>query len=72
MMARGDPRVVQLPASDSWTPEQALAVAQRMAFEEVAVIGFTADGAVEVLHSRTLPAHLLWLAEELKRYAMGD
>ena len=61
----------EMPPSESWTPEQALAAAAKMDWQEVVIIGFRHDGEPVIRKSRIRPEQMLWLAEELRIAAIG-
>lgn len=69
---RDEEQPVELPASATWTPAQALAAAAKIPFAEVVIIGFKEDGQVAVRHSRSKLVQLNWLGDALKDYALGD
>jgi hypothetical protein len=69
---RKDQQPVDLPPSQTWTPEQALAAAAKLPFAEVAIIGFTNEGRIVVRHSRSDSTRLNWLADHLKDYARAE
>lgn len=66
-----DRQPLELPPSETWTPEQALAAAARMEFAEVIIMGFDRQGELIIRHSRMRPEHMLWMAEELRDCARG-
>ena len=65
-----------LPASDTFTPMQALLSALEFAnhdnLKDVLVVGYDGDGDLIVRSSRMDRKDALWLSEQLRRYAMGD
>ena len=62
----------QLPASTTMTVEQALASVVGEALTDVLIIGYDEDGDLYVGSSRMDRKDALWLAEMLKRWALGE
>lgn len=62
--------VISMPASTSFTPEQALESAKSAALTDVLVIGYDADGALFVRSSRLTRAEALFLLEKGRDYVM--
>lgn len=60
---------VELPPSETWSPEQALAAAARVPWVEVVIIGEDGSGDPPIRHSRMTPERMLWLADILRDYA---
>lgn len=68
--------VVSFPASENFTPEQALLSALEFCrFDEpreVVVIGYDANGTLFVRSSKMSRRDALWIAEVFKQYALGE
>lgn len=62
--------VISMPASTSFTPEQALESAKSVALTDVLIIGYDADGALFVRSSRLTRAEALFLLEKGRDYVM--
>ena len=62
----------QLPASTTMTVEQALASVVGEALTDVVVVGYDEDGDLYVRSSRMDRKDALWMAEMLKRWALGE
>lgn len=71
-------KITHLPGTDTFTPAQALHSA--LAFteagaedelKEVCIVGQTADGDFLIRSSRMSVRDALWLAEQLRMYALG-
>lgn len=67
------------PASDTFTPEQALLSALEFTRDEgdntmqdVIVAGHDADGMLIIRSSRMTRKDALWLAEEIRLHALGN
>lgn len=67
-------KVIAMPASVTYTPEQALWSAMTFAQEDnlsdVLVIGYDADGVLLVRSSRMTRAEALFILEQAKSWAM--
>lgn len=61
-----------LPASTTLTPEQALASAAMTELTDVLIVGYDLDGDLYVRSSRMDRKDALWMAEMLKRWALGE
>ena len=61
-----------LPASTTLTPEQALASVAMTELTDVLIVGYDVDGDLYVRSSRMDRKDALWLAEMLKRWALGE
>lgn len=66
-----DSGAVEMPPSDFWTPDQAIAAAARIPFEAVAVVGHDEAGGVHIRASRMDAGLMLLLAEQLRLTALG-
>lgn len=64
--------VIPFPASDTMTPELALASAAALDLQDVLIIGYDKDGEFLIRSSRMSRMDGLWLAELAKRYALGE
>lgn len=64
--------IITMPASETMTPEQALDSAKQAALSEVFIIGTDADKNFFVRSSRMSCRDALWLAEQLKQYALSS
>ncbi len=68
--------VIAFPATDTMTPEQALLSAIEFAkndnMQDVLVVGYDGDGELIVRSSRMDRKDALWLAEQLRKYAIGE
>lgn len=64
--------VLNFPAASTMTPEQALNTAQKDGFRDVLIVGYDEDGSLMIRSSRMSRMDALWLAELLKRHALGD
>ena len=64
--------VHNLPASTTLTPEQALASVAMTELTDVLIVGYDVDGDLYVRSSRMDRKDALWLAEMLKRWALGE
>jgi hypothetical protein len=68
--------VLSFPATVTMTPKQALLSALEFAnddnLQDVLVVGYDGDGVLLVRSSRMDRKDALWLAEHLRRYALGD
>lgn len=62
--------VISMPASTSFTPEQALESAKSVELTDVLIIGYDADGALFVRSSRLNRAEALFLLEKGRDYVM--
>lgn len=62
-------KVIGLPASTSFTPEQALASASTLDLSDVLVIGYENDVLV-IRSSRMTCAEALWLLEKARLWAL--
>jgi hypothetical protein len=62
--------VIALPASTSFTPEQALESAKGIALTDVLIIGYDEEGALFVRSSRLTRAEALFLLEKGRDYVM--
>lgn len=62
--------VISMPASTSFTPEQALESAKSVALTDVLIIGYDADGSLFVRSSRLTRAEALFLLEKGRDYVM--
>ena len=62
----------QLPASTTMTVEQALASVVGETLTDVLIVGYDEDGDLYVRSSRMDRKDALWLAEMLKRWALGE
>lgn len=65
-----DSQPLEMPPSENWTPTQALAAAMRVAWVEVIAVGSGGDGEPVFRHSRMTQKDMLWLAGQLRDYAM--
>jgi hypothetical protein len=65
--------LIFLPASTTFTPEQALQSSLQVApeLERVIVIGTYHDGDLFIRSSRMTCAEALWMAEKAKMYALN-
>lgn len=67
--------VTPFPASSTFTPEQALLSALEFAradnLTEVCVVGYDAEGSLVVRSSRMARRDALWMAEQLRAYALN-
>lgn len=63
--------ILLMPASFTFTPEQALDSAKAADLEEVLVIGHDNRGEFFVRSSRMTCRDALWLAEKLRAYALS-
>lgn len=63
--------ILLMPASFTFTPEQALDSAKAADLDEVLVIGNDASGALFVRSSRMTCRDALWFAEKLRAYALS-
>ena len=61
-----------LPASTTLTPEQALASVAMTELTDVLIVGYDVDGDLYVRSSRMDRKDALWMAEMLKRWALGE
>lgn len=62
--------VISMPASTSFTPEQALESAKSVALTDVLIIGYDADGSLFVRSSKLTRAEALFLLEKGRDYVM--
>ena len=62
--------VISMPASTSFTPEQALESAKSNNLSDVLIIGYDADGDLFVRSSRLTRAEALFLLEKGRDYVM--
>lgn len=62
--------VLSFPASNHFTPEQALHSALQLDLADVVIVGFDRDGDLAVRSSRMSRQEALFLAEKLKQYAL--
>lgn len=60
-----------MPASQNWTPEQALAHCAQLDFKDVLIIGVQQDGTMSVRASRMNGQLAVFLAEHARLTAMG-
>ena len=63
--------VLQLPASNFMTAEQALDSAKGLDLTDVLVVGYNPDGELAIRSSRMSRADALWLTEKMKAWALG-
>lgn len=65
--------IISFPATDTFTPEQALFSALEFAknnnLKEVLIVGYDGDNELLVRSSRMERKDALWLAEQLRNYA---
>ena len=61
-----------LPASTTLTPFQAINSALQMELTDVLIVGYDTDGDLYVRSSRMDRKDALWMAEMLKRWALGE
>lgn len=68
--------VLDFPATDTMTPRQALlsalAFAENDDLQDVLIVGYDGDGALLVRSSRMSRKDALWMAEQARRYALGE
>lgn len=68
--------ILNFPASDTMTPEQALISALEFAkndnLKDVLIVGYDGDGCLLVRSSRMDRKDALWLSEQLRCYALED
>ncbi|MGH6880830.1 hypothetical protein [Hypericibacter sp.] len=71
--AAGEPasRIVELPASSSWSPEQALAAAAKVDWADLVIAGHNERGDLKIFTSRVGPGDELLIAKEIELDAMG-
>ncbi len=62
--------VIPFPASDTMTPELALASAAMLNLQDVLIIGYDQDGQFQIRSSRMTRMDGLWLAKMAERYAL--
>jgi hypothetical protein len=62
--------VVTLPASTSYTPEQALQSALKEPLTDVLIIGYDDDGELFIRSSKISRMDALWMAEKVKEWAL--
>lgn len=72
MTGTGTENVSSLPASTTFTPEQAIASAASLSMTEVLVIGYDEEERLVVRSSRMDRASALWLVEQARRWVLGD
>jgi hypothetical protein len=63
-------KVVELPASTSFKPEQALHSALQLDLTDVLTIGYDADGVLAVRSSQMTRADALFLVEQAREWVM--
>jgi hypothetical protein len=63
--------VFRLPASTTFTPEQALHDALTMGLADVIVIGYDQEGVLAIRSSRMTCAEAAFLTEKAKQWAMS-
>ncbi len=64
--------VIPFPASDTMTPELALASAAMLNLQDVLIIGYDQDGQFQIRSSRMTRMDGLWLAKMAERYALDE
>lgn len=68
--------ITALPASTTFTPKQALLSAMEFADEDdlqdVLVVGYDSEGCLVVRSSRMDRKDALWMAEALRKWALGE
>lgn len=68
--------VLEFPATTTMTPVQALSSALALAedggLDDVLVVGYSESGGLVVRSSRMTGQDALWMAEMLKRHALGE
>lgn len=69
-------KVIAFPATTTMTPRQALLSALEFAnndnLTDVLVVGYDGDGCLVVRSSRMDRRDALWMAEQLKKHALGE
>jgi len=63
--------VIALPASTTFTPEQALESAKALDMTDALIVGYDQDGVLVVRSSRMTCAEALFLLEKAKQWAMS-
>lgn len=63
--------VVSMPPSANWTPEQALAHAAQLDWDDVIIIGRQSDGTYSIRSNRMTRERALWLIELGRLDVMG-
>ena len=63
--------IISMPASETFTPEQALDSAKQASLSEIVIIGYDTDGNLFVRSSRMSCRDALWLTEQLKQYVLS-
>lgn len=64
-------KIISLPASTNYMPEQALQSALQLEPQDVLVIGYDKDGALLIRSSKMSRMDALFLLEQAKEWAMG-
>jgi hypothetical protein len=63
--------VIALPASTSFTPEQALQSALNESLTDVLIIGYDNEGELVIRSSKMSRMDALWMTEKAKQWALG-
>lgn len=63
-------KVLSLPATTTFTPEQALNSALSLDMQDVLIIGYDQDGELVIRSSRMNRMDALWLLEKAKSWAL--
>lgn len=63
--------ILDLPDSDHWAPEQALAVAGKTGWEQVLIVGWSDKGELLTLNSRMTLGETLFLLKSAEYRTMG-
>jgi len=62
--------VIALPASTTYTPEQALQSALNESLTDVLIIGYDNDGELVIRSSKMSRMDALWMTEKAKEWAL--
>lgn len=63
-------KVLDLPASAHFQPEQALNQSLKDGFSDVLIVGYDLDGALMIRSSKMSRAEALWLVEQAREWAL--
>lgn len=64
--------VFNLPASTSFSPDQALESARQLSLESVLILGYDEDGELVIRSSKLERKDALWIIESAKPHIMGE
>jgi len=64
-------KITHLPLSDTYTPEQALSVAQKQNLDDVLILGYSKEGTFVLLSSEMNAAESNFMIDQAKDIVLG-